>query len=321
MKFATIAPEGSTWMNVLREFDKELQKETEGRLKLKIYPGGVSGDEKDVLRKIRFGQLHASGFTGFGLGEILSEVRVFEIPFLFDKVSELSLLREHLTPYFEKEFEKKGFVLSDWADAGFIHLYSKSPIKSADDLKKLKVWTWQGDPMPQAFFKGFGITPISLSLPDVLTSLQTGLIDTVYASHLAAIALQWFTKVEYVTDKPICFSVGAVVISKKFYDKVGKQDQAILSRLNKKYMARLRDLTTKENSTALKAMKKRGLKVVPFAQKDIQKFKDISVNVRQGLVGKLYPQDLLDKVLGILASAKEKAKESKKKKPSKKVAK
>ncbi len=195
IKFATLAPEGSTWMKEMRAFTGEVVKRTSETVKFKIYAGGVSGDEKDVIRKIRIGQLHAGGFSGVGLGEIAREVRVLDAPFLFKNADEVDHIYKTFDPELRRALESKGYVLLGWAEVGFIYLYTNLPVHSPKDLKRVKMWMWEGDPIAESAFKAMGITPIPLSIVDVQTSLQTGMVNGVYGSPLAVVALQWFTKI------------------------------------------------------------------------------------------------------------------------------
>ena len=100
IKFATLAPEGSSWMKSMRKLSDKINKATDGNVVFRFYPGGVSGDEKDVIRKIRIGQLHGAGFTGVGLGQILPEVRVLDLPFLFDSDEEIQHMYAKMDAYF-----------------------------------------------------------------------------------------------------------------------------------------------------------------------------------------------------------------------------
>lgn len=308
LKFATLAPEGSTWMNILREFDKELREKTRGRLGLKIYPGGVSGDEKDVVKKIRFGQLHGAGFTGVGLGEILPEMRVLELPLLFRDHEELDRVRGELTPHFKAAFEKKGFIHVAWADVGFVRLYSKNPIVDFASLQASKMWMWQGDPVAEAYFKALALSPVPLSLPDVMMSLQTGLVDTVYASPLAAVALQWFTKTKYYSKEYFVYSSGAVLVQKGFYAEIAAPDRKIFHDLADKYFDRLNRETRVENGKATEAMEKRGIEPVAWTAESKAPFVEAAKSVRASLTGQLYPKELLERVEAILKQGKKAAK-------------
>ncbi|MDH5513172.1 MAG: TRAP transporter substrate-binding protein DctP, partial [Gammaproteobacteria bacterium] len=162
LKFATLAPQGSTWMNIIEDWAGKVEAESKGRLKFKLYPGGVSGDEPDVLRKIRFGQLHGAAMTGHGIGHIYSPVRVLEIPFLFRSYDEVDHVRARLMPEIRAGFRENGFELIGWMEVGFIQLFSQEPIYSLEDMRKRRIWLWQGDPLGKAFFAASGISPVPL---------------------------------------------------------------------------------------------------------------------------------------------------------------
>jgi hypothetical protein len=145
VKFATLAPDGSTWMKTMRKVDEEVRRRTENRVGLKFYPGGVQGDEKDVIRKMRNGQIHAAGFTGFGLGAIVPETRVLELPFMFESLEELDYVRGATNDYYEKAFKAKDYALLAWTDVGFVYLFTKSPVRKVSDMPNTKWWIWSGD--------------------------------------------------------------------------------------------------------------------------------------------------------------------------------
>ncbi|MCH7922041.1 MAG: TRAP transporter substrate-binding protein DctP [Nitrospinae bacterium] len=302
IKFATLAPEGSTWMKIMRQLDAELYERTGGELGFKIYAGGVSGDEKDVLRKIRIGQLHAGGFTGVGMGEILPEVRVLDLPFLFFNYDEVDHVIGKMEETFARRFAERGFILLGWAEVGFVHFFSKSPIRTQDDLKAHKVWMWQGDPLAQAYFRALGVAPVPLAVTDVLTSLQTNLVDTVYACPLCVVALQWHTKVSYMWALPMADAIGAVLISKKAFDRLPPKHQALLKERTREYMRRLVLQTRADNTRALEVLLKRGIQVVAAPQnEEMERFVTTGRQAQQSLVGRLYSQELLDKVRNAVA--------------------
>ena len=163
IKFATLAPEGSTWTNVLRDVDKEIQEKSGGKIRLKIYAGGVSGDEKDVVRKMRINQIHCAAFTGVGLGEILSDVRIFDLPFFLKEYKEVDNIRDKFTARFVEKFDEKGYIFLGWTEVGFVHFYSTVNIKTMDDLRSAKMWMWEGDPLAQALFDAIQLSPIPLT--------------------------------------------------------------------------------------------------------------------------------------------------------------
>jgi TRAP-type C4-dicarboxylate transport system substrate-binding protein len=309
IKFASIAPEGSTWMSIMREYDAAVRKESGGRLGFKIYPGGVQGEDKDVLPKIRLGQLQSAGLTGFGLGKIAPQLRILDSPFLFESYDEVDHLYTTLDAEFNQALQENNFVLLGWAEVGFVYVLSNTPVRSTADMNGVKMWMWEGDLVAEATFKAFGIKPIPLSVIDVLTSLQTGLINGAYASPLAAIALQWNTRVKYMMGLPLADASGAVVISKAAYDKLPADLQEILTRNGRKYMRELTLKSRKENADAIETLKKNGIQITDVnSPKSIQEYTVAGKRARQSLVGKLYDQALLDRVEKTVADSRAKQK-------------
>lgn len=266
LKFATLAPPGSTWMVLLEEWAAEVRERSEGRLAFKFYPGGIQGDEPDVLKKMRFGQVHGGAFSGHGIGEMYSPARVLELPFLFENFAEIDYVREHFTPRFEEGFQDNGYELLGWMEVGFVHIFSKQPVASVDALKSRRVWLWQGDPLGRAFFNASGVSPVPLSIIDVFTSLSTGLIDTVYSTPLASIALQWFTKTDYVSETPLTNAMGALVVSKRFYDRLPKELQVLLRETGQETGQRLIEASRIDNDKSMVELRKRGLTVVAASE-------------------------------------------------------
>lgn len=304
IKFATLAPEGSTWMQEMHRMDKALGKATGNELRFKFYSGGVSGDEKDVIRKMRIGQVHGAGFTGVGLGEILPEVRVLDLPFLFDNDEQIQNVYEKTTEYFAGKFDEEGYVLLGWAPVGWIYFFSNYPVQTVDDLKPAKSWMWQGDPLVEAAYKSLNVSPFPLALPDVMLSLQTGMIDTFYASPVGALAFQWFTKVKYMSRVRMGNSTGAVLISKKRFNEIPEKHRRALLDIGKKSLQRLVQRTREDNDKSIEVMLKNGLKRAPApTEAELARFQKVGVDVRKSLTGKLFSQELLDQVLAHLKEA------------------
>jgi TRAP-type C4-dicarboxylate transport system substrate-binding protein len=297
IKFATLATEGTTWMNVMKEYDAAIRKESGGRLGFKIYAGGVQGEDKDVMRKIRLGQLHSAGMTGVGVGEISSKLRILDAPFLFDNYAEVDKFQKVFENELNQEFVKNDFVLLGWAEVGFVYVLTNKPVRSVADMNGVKMWAWEGDAIAEAAFRALGISPIPLSVVDVLTSLQTGLINGAYTSPLAAVALQWNTRVKYMLNVPLADASGAVVVSKKKFDTLPPDMQEILLRNGRKYLSLLTQKSRDENAAAIQTMKKNGVQVIEVnTPAMLQEFAAIGKKARQSLVGKLFDQDFLNRV-------------------------
>lgn len=305
IKFASVAPEGTAWMKAMRQIAKEVGEKTNNQVSFKFYAGGVQGDEADMLRKIRVGQLHAGGFTGNGLGEIYPATRVLEVPYLFDNETQLDSAVAAIEGDLRKGFDEKGFILLGWADVGFVHFFSREKIASSSDLNGKKVWMWQGDPLASALFKAYGITPIPLSLPDVMTALQTNMVDVVYASPVSGIALQWQTRTKYFTEQPVTYASGAVLLSKKIFEKLSPSQQQTLLSVAKQRLNELTTQTRKDNKAAIKTLQSSGMQVTPAPSLAEQaKMREIGIRTRNQLVGTLFSRELLKKVEDAVSRAK-----------------
>ena len=305
IKIATLAPEGSMWMKILHDLDSELKSKTNGSVSFKFYPGGVSGDEMDVIRKMRIGQIHAAGFTGVGIGEILPEVRVLDLPFLFNNDKEVEYIYKKLNDHFAARFKEKGHILLGWVPVGWIHFFSRREIRLLDDLNNTKAWMWEGDPLVREAYKTIHVTPYPLSITDVLMSLQTGLVETVYASPLAAVALQWFTKVKHMSQVRMSYGTGGVLMSKDKFDELPEEYRTALTELSRKHLNRLMEGVKHDNEKAIETMKKNGVTMLPMPNKEeLEKFYQAGETVRKNLTGNLYSQELLDKTLSYLKEAR-----------------
>ena len=300
LKVALVTPDGSTWTNTIREMAKALKKESGGTVKLKIYPGGIKGDELDVLRQMRANRLHASGFSGVGMGVILPQIRILEAPLLFKNYAEVDHVKARLFDRFSAEFEKKGYVLLGFAEAGFVYFYSKKPLKGPEALKSVKMWAWKGDPVAETFLKTFGIRTYPLHLADVNTGLETGMIDSFYSPPLAAVAFQWTTRVEHILDYPMVNSTGALLVSKRMFYRLSDDNQAILRALSLKYCNRLVELTRTENRDAMEELTKAGIQVDTPTAEQVARLKENAAKTYEKNIPSLYSRELFDQVNAIL---------------------
>ncbi|MBW2216993.1 MAG: TRAP transporter substrate-binding protein DctP [Deltaproteobacteria bacterium] len=304
IKFATVAPEGSTWIKHLKTLDKNLRKKSDNRIGFRIYAGGIAGDELDILKKIRIGQIHCTGFSGVGFGKILPMVRVLDLPFFFNSYEEIDLVHREMRSFFADQFREKGFELLAWSEVGNIYLFSKKPIKTLKDLSGLKIWTWAGDPIAKETFAAMGVNPIPLAITDVTTALNTGMVDTIYAPPLGALALQWYTSIDYMLDLPIVHSTGALLISGKYFKKLPQDLTSMLSDMTEKAMEDLTLELRKQNKEAIEIIQDSGVTIIPTPTgRDLEKFRNIHNQVAKKLTGKIYPKEILNRINGLIKGA------------------
>lgn len=297
VRLATLAPEGSSWMKVLSKGAAEIDTKTEGRVKVKYYAGGVQGDERDAVRKMNLGQLDGVAVTSVGLSMIEESIRVLELPRMFESIEELDYVADKMWPYFEKKFEDKGYKLGDRGDVGWIYFMSKNPVNSVAELKDQKVWMWGDDGLVRAMYKHLGVSGVPLGVPEVESSLTTGRINACYGSPLAAVALQWNSKVKYMTSMPMSFAIGATVLKKDVYAKVAAADVTLIGKITKGMSKALRKQIRKDNEAAKKTMVRKGVKVTETSPQMLVDFDKAAQKVWAELTGKMFTKAELELVL------------------------
>jgi TRAP-type C4-dicarboxylate transport system substrate-binding protein len=300
IKMGTLAPEGSSWMKTFNALKTEVMKRTENKVQFRIYPGGVLGDEMDMLRKMKIGQIQCAALTSGGLSAIFKEIDVLQVPFLFQTYDEVDATLRKMDPFFRKGFEDNGYILLGWSEAGFIYLMSTVPIASVADLQKTKVWTWEESPMSKSIFDEAGVKAIPLSVPDVMVGLQTGLVGVVYAPPTGAITLQWFTKVKYLTDVPLAYLAGGIVMRKDVFEQISSPRQNFILESFQSHLDQLKTVTRDENRDAIKVMTKQGVKLITPSKDQIDEFKRLSNKAMGHISGQSFSKKVLDEVTSLL---------------------
>ena len=270
-KVATIAPEGSIWTKRFRDFVAEVNEKSNGEVGFKVYPGGIMGDDRAMFRKMRIGQLHGGGFTMTGIGPVVPDFRIMGLPFFFRSYEEVDYVTEGLQPAFRKAFSEKNLELIAMTEVGFVYSMSTSRISTLSEFTKRKTWAPEGDPISTAYLQTLGITPLPLSIPDVLTSLQTGLVETVFNSLYGAIVLQWFTKAKYISDIPFGYAYGALLLDRKKFSRLPAPYQAMIKETAEKHFSLLITDTRKSNHDSRQVLQDNGVTMITPAPEDVQK--------------------------------------------------
>lgn len=293
-KIATLSPDGSAWMVAMRKAGKDLEKQTEGRVKLKFYPGGVMGDDKAALRKMKIRQLHGVAVSGGQLSKFFPDSQIYNLALAFKNFDEVDYVRSHMDKHIVQGFEKNGLVSFGLAEGGFAYFMSNGSIKTPSDLQKHKVWAPGSDPVTMQAASSLGITPIPLSIADVLPSLQTGLIDTVATSPVAALALQWHSQVTHITDLPILYFYATLVLDKKRFKRLSTADQKTMRSI---LTATFKDIDKQnriDNKGAFAAMAAQGITLNDLTDEEKAKWAQLGPTVEKLLVndGKVNPKTL-----------------------------
>jgi TRAP-type C4-dicarboxylate transport system substrate-binding protein len=259
LKIATVAPEGSSWMKDLRAAGLQIKDRTAGRVNLKFYGGGIQGSDRKVLRKIRIGQLHGGVFTSNGLQERYPDVVIYGSPMLFDTLDEVDFVRSRLDDHLTAGLEKAGFVSFGFAGGGFAYLLSNKPVRGIADLRGQKIWVPEGDPSSYAAMQSLELSPVALPITDVLTGLQTGLLNIVATPPVGAVVLQWYTKTKYITTQPLSYTIGLLAIDKNALKDVSAADQAVLRDVMTKLYKHFDAQNRIDNAKAEKALRANGM--------------------------------------------------------------
>ncbi len=284
-KVASLAPEGSVWAKRFQDFTAQVESESHGEIGFKIYPGGVMGDDRAMYRKMQVGQLHGGGFTMTGIGTMVPDFRVMGIPFLLNSYDEVDLVNEALWPSFSESFARKGMELMALTEVGFAYTMSTRPISTLEELKRSKTWTPEGDPISSSYLEMLGISPVMLSIPDVLTSLQTGMVDTVFNSFYGSIVLQWFTKAKYISDIPFAYAYGAFLLDRKAFLRLPDNYAVLMKSAARKHFGLLLEDTRKSNKDALEVLQANGtslVKVDSETEANLRSMRDKTIDAIQG---------------------------------------
>ena len=306
-KVASLAPDGSVWATHFREFANRVSKRTNGEVGFKIYPGGVMGDDRSMYRKMRVGQIHGGGFTMTGIGEVVPDFRVLGIPFLFNSYQEVDRVVEKLWPGLQQKFADQGLELMALSEVGFVYTMSSLPIRSLDDLRQSKCWVPSGDPISMAFLQTARVAPVVLPIQDVLSSLQTGMINTIFNSYYGAIILQWYPTIKYITDIPFAYAYGAFVLDRRKFAALPPQYRTIMAEEARATFARMLVQTRQDNVESLQVLQKNGIRLVqplPETGPELEQYRRQSVDK---MIGTAFSREIYGELIGYLSEYRRQA--------------
>ena len=301
LKIATLSPDGSMWMQKMKQGAKEVAEKTEKRVTFKFYPGGVMGNDKAVLKKIRVGQLHGGAVVGGSLSRFFPANQIYAQPLKFRQVEEVDHVRKQMDAAIIDGLEKKGFVVFGLIGGGFAYIMSHAPIETVEDLKAQKVWIPDNDKISQGSIRAFGITPIPLPISDVRTSLQSGLINTVATSPVGAVVLQWHTQIKYITDLPLIYLHAVLAIDKKRFMKISEPDRKIVREIMTRVSMEIDIKNRQDDLKAVETLKKRGIKFVTPSEEAMKGWRETGQNASREMVKSgVLPPAMVDELDALL---------------------
>ena len=297
LKIATIAPESSSWMQDMRAAAEAIEDHTEGRVKFKFYGGGVQGNDKQVQRKMRTGQLHGGAFTSGGLNQFQADADVFSLPLLFNTLEEARYVRQRLEPEVRRRLEDAGYVNFGLAAAGFAYMMSNKPLQTLSDLDGQKIWIPEGDPAGFAALRALGIAPVVMPVTDVMTGLQTSLLDSVTVPPVGAIVFQWHTRLKFITDVPVAYVYAALLIDQKAFGRIGPEDRQVVREVMEGVYRKFDQNGVRDNAKALQALLDSGLQMVEPRVEEIAQWRGIVTRSHEQLGREgVYDGELLNRI-------------------------
>ena len=299
LRIATLAPSGSSWMQVFNAWNHSLEQATNGTLKLRFYEGGSQGDEHDFVRKMGVGQLDGAAITAIGLGILVRPVLVLALPGVITTYPELTKVQKAMSSNFDTMFKSAGYHLLGWSDIGKTRLFSKEKIEIPSDLKKTRPWRWTDDLIFGEILKVVGVTGNSLGVPEVYPALQTGLVDTVAASALAAVSLQWYTRLSYVSAQNSSITLGATILKKDKFDALTPAQQKALTETGIRAHQILSSKVASDDQRAYDGLLARGITEVDNSAHKAA-WDKVYAQVRTNLIGRVYPKSLLNQIMALV---------------------
>jgi TRAP-type C4-dicarboxylate transport system substrate-binding protein len=295
LRIASLAPAGSSWMKVLNAWNKTVIDKTKGKLKMRFYPGGSQGDERDFVRKMRVGQLDGGVVTMTGMSMLVPSMNVLVLPGFLETYEKLDRVRERMADQFESMFGNENMRLVGWGDAGKTRLFSVEPIKSPSEIKAMRPWVWKDDPIFVEFYQVIGASAVRLGVPEVYPALQTRMVDVISSSALTAVALQWYTRVKYMTAHNSAIIAGGTVMRKDKYDALPPELQEVFDSTASRAHEILNKTIRKDDEKAYRVVLDKGIEAVEAG--DAQAEWDAAhKKVRDNLTGRMFSKSLVEAV-------------------------
>ncbi len=304
IRLAMIAPRGSVVHREFKRMDKEIKKVTGGEWNVRVYPSGMAGDDTDVVRKMRVGQLDGGILTTTGLSHIVRQVAVLDAPGTVNNYKQLEAVQKELSGEWDGMFLKANTKLVAWWEAGRYRLFSKGPTRNLEEARKHRAWLWPDSQVMKELWRAMGVTGVPLSLNDVFGALQTGMVDLVVNTPVALVALRWHLNLDHVSQREAGVLLLGWVMNKSTWDKMPESARKEIEKLVEESAVRYKKEARMEDRKSFKILLKRGFTATKLTPKDAKRFDEIEAEVRKRLTGRVYPASLLKRVMTVAGKAK-----------------
>jgi len=297
VRMATLVPDGSSWHLILKESADKWKQVSGGRVTVRLFPGGVAGDDPDVVRKMRLGTLNGGVLTSVGVAELDKSVYAMGIPLMYESYEEVYWVHEKMRPKLEASLEAKGFIVLNWADGGWVHFFTQKPVAVPEDLRKLKLFSWAGDAQAVEVWRSAGFNPVPLPSTEISTALQTGLVEALGSPPQVAVISQFFNHARYMTDLRWQLLQGATIISKATWEKIPADVRPALLKVSQEDGVRLQKEVREAEARDVEAMKKRGLTVVPVSAAQKAQWQKLTESIYPRIRGQVVPAEAFDEAM------------------------
>jgi TRAP-type C4-dicarboxylate transport system substrate-binding protein len=304
LRIATLAPRDSDLAKAFLKLDKSLRTATNNGWGVRLYPGGVAGDESDVIRKIKIGQMDASLITSVGLSQIVRETTILTLPGVIKSYAQLEAVQAAMSKEWETSFEKNGYKLLGWGETGQLRWFAKTPLTRPTSVKNMRPWVWPASHSQKETLHAAGATGVPLGVPEVYGALQTGMIDMVISTCVAMVSLQWHANLKYMTKNTVGVLVGALLMGgDKWKSMPADVQQQVDGEVTKNRSGDKADIRAADDRS-YQALLKRGYTANEWTGDALAEYNTIAETVQKRLVGRMYSQETLDRVKKLAASAK-----------------
>ena len=296
IKLATLAPEGTEYYNLLLEMGQRWQEETNGEIILRIYPNGVVGRESDTIRKMRIGQIQASAMSSIGLADLTDQIQAFTIPMVFKDYDDVEKVKEVMFDDISNGLSESGFKLLFLVDIGWVYWFSANEIAVPEDLRNAKIYTTAGDYVTVELFKRFGFNAIPVSETDILTSLQTGMINSMQTVPILSLSSGWFALMPNMLDLKWAVFIGAVIIDERVWSKIRPEHQKVMMEVAQEIGKKYQENGRKTDAQAIEMMKEYGMKVKTPTDEELKIWEDFKEEIIPDVIDTYVPKEVYDKV-------------------------
>lgn len=297
LKIGTVAPADSPWAGVLHKLAGQIETLSGGDIVMRVYAGGIAGDEPDIIRKMRIGQLQGAALTQLALGDIVPEILALNVPYMIHTDGEFQYLLHKMRPSFEEQFRRQGYVLLTWFGAGWVHFFARGPLTTPDDLRAMRLGVPTGSDQILQEWKALGFDTVSLPISDIMTGLQTGSVDAFYAPPSAAAIFQWFLSAAHMSPLKVTPVIVGLLIEERTWRQIPEGVRSEIWQAVKGDERGIIKQTENLDPEAIRAMQRAGLTVDPTPPDAVKAWERVGVEGANALIGKLFPRSVYDEVL------------------------